>query len=85
MSRLAFVCSKFLRRSLAVGIGVLFLATAARAASPAARTHKLIETFKTIKTPPEGAKLSSVDEAANAKAFGVLVETRVAKNRVSAW
>jgi ABC-type transporter MlaC component len=72
MSHLAFVCSKSLRPSLAVGLGLFFLATAAHAESPADRTHKLIETFKTIKTPPEGAKLSSVDEAANAKAFAAL-------------
>jgi ABC-type transporter MlaC component len=72
MSSIAFVCSKSLRSILAVGLSLLLLAGAARAESPADRTQKLIETFKTIKTPPEGAKLSSADETANAKAFAAL-------------
>ena len=40
--------------------------------SPVDRTHKLIETFKSVKAPPEGGKLSAADEAANAKVFGAL-------------
>jgi ABC-type transporter MlaC component len=45
---------------------------AARADPPSERTHKLIETFKSVKAPPEGGKLTADDEAANAKTFAAL-------------
>jgi ABC-type transporter MlaC component len=60
--------------TLVTALGSILLAGAAHAESPVDRTHKLIETFKTVKAPPEGGdgKLSPADQAANAKVFTAL-------------
>ncbi len=56
--------------AIAAAILILVGAGAARAADSALdRTRKLIATFKTVKTAPEGGKLSPADEAANGKVF----------------
>jgi ABC-type transporter MlaC component len=53
-------------------IATLSIPITARADSALDRTHKLIDTFKTVKTAPEGGKLSAADEAANVKTFTTL-------------
>jgi ABC-type transporter MlaC component len=53
-------------------IALLALAGTVHAEPPAERTHKLIETFKAVKAPPDGGKLTADDEAANVKAFAAL-------------
>jgi ABC-type transporter MlaC component len=58
--------------AVATAIALLALAVPARAEPPSDRTHKLIETFKAVKAPPEGGKLTADDEAANAKTFAAL-------------
>jgi phospholipid transport system substrate-binding protein len=50
-------------------IATLCVPAVAEAQSAVDRTHKLIDTFKTVKTAPEGGKLSAADDAANAKTF----------------
>jgi len=57
---------------LIAALAALFMPLTARAESPLDRTHKLIDTFKAVKTAPEGGKLSAADEAANAKTFTAL-------------
>jgi len=57
---------------LAAALALLALAGSSRADPLADRTHKLIETFKAVKAPPEGGKLSADEEAANAKTFAAL-------------
>jgi ABC-type transporter MlaC component len=58
--------------AIATAFALLAVAGAAYADPPADRTHKLIETFKTVKAAPEGGKLTPADEAANAKTFAAL-------------
>jgi ABC-type transporter MlaC component len=57
-----------------VALGSILLAGAAHAESPVDRTHKLIETFRAVKSPPQGGdgKLSPADQAANSKVFTAL-------------
>jgi len=72
MHSFLFFGTKSLRWTADAELGSFLLAGAARAESPVERTHKLIETFKSVKAPPEGGKLSAADEAANAKVFTAL-------------
>jgi ABC-type transporter MlaC component len=72
MSDFPWSWTKTPRWTLAIALSWFLLAGAARAESPLDRTHKLIETFKTVKAPPEGGKLSPAEEAANAKVFTAL-------------
>jgi ABC-type transporter MlaC component len=57
---------------ITTAFALLAVARAAHADPATDRTHKLIETFKTVKAPPEGGKLTADDEAANAKTFALL-------------
>jgi ABC-type transporter MlaC component len=58
--------------AIASALAMLVLVRVVRADPPSERTHKLIETFKTVKAPPEGGKLTADEEAANVKAFAAL-------------
>jgi ABC-type transporter MlaC component len=74
MSHFNFSGSTPPRLTLGLALVSLLLGGEAWAESPADRTHKLIETFKAVKAPPEkgDGKLSAADEAANAKTFAAL-------------
>jgi len=62
-----------IQRIVGGAVVVLLLSRgAARAEAPLDRTRKLIATFKTVKTAPEGGTLSAEDNAANAKVFTAL-------------
>src|SRR5713226_5410070 len=72
MHRFLFFWRRSVHWTVAAALGSFLLAAAARAESSVDRTHKLIATFKMVKAPPEGGKLSAADEAANAKVFSAL-------------
>ena len=72
MPRLVFRSLTSPSRFIFSGLILLLAATPARAEAPLDRTRKLIATFKTVKTAPEGGTLSAEDNAANAKVFTAL-------------
>jgi ABC-type transporter MlaC component len=59
-------------QSVLIGLMLLLVASNARAEAPLDRTRKLIATFKTVKSAPEGGTLSAEDNAANTKVFTAL-------------
>jgi ABC-type transporter MlaC component len=61
-----------LRAVIVVAVARASMPGPVHAESPLDRTHRLIETFKTVRTVPEGGKLTPVDEAANAHAYVAL-------------
>jgi len=61
--------------ALVVGLALVTLALAVPSsahAGAADHARKLVDTFKAVKAPPEGAKLSDKDKAANKKTFAEL-------------